>query len=477
MKLIYSLIFALYFTTTFAQTPNAFVRSYGNNDFNYGKGIIALPDTSYIIAGNRNFNGSIGSIWLFRVDSIGQIIWETYVNHYEAAIVEDIAWFNDTSFIICGTVLQDFDYQFYVAKYSINGNKIWENTFGTPAWDYGKALVFDSTDIWLTGYSFPYDTSNTDAVICKINSNTGDSLLYHRVDVAHSDMGTYIDTMSNFLVLSTVNTDINNDSTYSTVFMFRKDLTPEWSFHFGNDSTNFKMMCSIQDAYGRLVIGGGLEHRNDTIDKKFYYLGVLYLDGTFVYDKTGNEWGSQVLKRMIPTNTSIYYGVGSNHTEGLNNGNSDFGLMWDNLGYSGSYVMGALQNDYGEDIALSADSGIVMIGSSESYGANAMNILLIKTNKAFVYNDNDYVHYTAIEKTENNRSAIAFPNPSTGVFSFSQNIQYSKFTVTDLYGRTLTSGNVLINHSIDLSEYPSGIYFISFYNSKTIQTIQLFLQK
>lgn len=474
MKAVFSLILLLIISLGFGQS--SFIRTYGSSDFNYGKGILALPDTSYIICGNRSFNGSNGSIWLFRVDSLGAFIWEKYINQYDAAFVEDIAWFDDTSFVICGTVLENNDYNVFAARYSISGNKIWEQTVGTPSWDYSKAIVSDSSyTLWITGYTTPYDTFNTDAFIYTLNGINGDSLSYTRFDFSYTDIGNYIDTFASSLVFITESTDLNADSCISTVWFMDKSLNEIWHINFGSDSVDYNIYCSGRDTYSRLWIAGGFQH--DTAAKEYFFYALIDTSKIIIFDRHGTIQGNKYSRRMVINDHSVVYTIGPTNDGYLNFGNSDFGLVIDNSGSGSTRYYGELQNDYGEDIDLSLDGGLVMIGSTENYANNISSILLIKVDSTLTYNDTNYIHYAAISENKLDQQLFAYPNPSNSIFNFELNFQYSAFTVSDLFGRIIKKGYSLPGNTLDLSQEPSGIYFLSLYSIDRIHTIKLFLQK
>jgi len=475
MKAVFSII--LFSTIVFVSgQSSSFIRTYGGSDFNYGKGILALQDTSYIICGNRSFNGSIGSIWLFRVDSLGSFMWEDYINHYDAAVVEDIGWYNDTSFIICGTIFENGDYQAYVAKYSINGHLIWEATVGTPSWDYANSIVSDSAyHLWMTGYTMPYDTFDTDAFIYKLDGQNGDSLDYFRIDSAYIDMGMHIDTFASYLVFIAQQEDINSDSSTSTVTFMDKTLIPKWTLSFGNDSVDYNLYCSDQDTYHRLWVGGGYQHDTSSTEKHYYNL--IDTSGIVIYEVYGGPSSTKHINNMVITNQSEVYNIGSTVDGFLNYGNSDFGLTYNYSGIGGVRYYGELQDDYGEDLAITYDRGIVMIGSTESYASNASSILLIKVDSTLVYNDSDYIHYAAIGENSIQNMILAYPNPSNGQFFFKTDFKYSNYIIVDMYGRVIKQGTELIDSQVNLASESPGIYFISFYSQDEIRTIKLFLQK
>ncbi len=60
------------------------------------------------------------------------------------------------------------------------------------------------------------------------------------------------------------------------------------------------------------------------------------------------------------------------------------------------------------------------------------------------------------------------PNPSKGLFLFNVAAKYDgvQYEIINDQGRTIFTGRLIINNRIDLSKYPSGIYFIRFQGSE-----------
>lgn len=476
MKVVFSI--ALFFTLAFSQgQESAFIRTYGSSDFNYGKGIIALADTSYIICGNRSSFGANGSIWLFRVDSVGAFIWETYIDQYASAIVEDIAWYNDTSFVICGTVLINANYQIFAAKVTIDGEILWEKLLGSNTWNYGNSIVTDEyTSIWLTGYSMPEDSLDTDAIIYQLNGDNGDSLKFKRWDIDFSDKGIYIDTITDYLTWVTQTEDINGDSIISTIWKLDYNLDSIWTFSVGNDSVDYKIRCLDQDTLNRIWYAGGILHdTTSSLDESFLF-GCIDTNGIFQFSYNGSINANKFIQRMIIDSTSVVYAIGPTHDNGISFGNSDFGVFRDSAGYHYFHYYGEVHNDYGEDLDFSLDGGLVLIGSTSNYSTQVSTILLIKLGPAFEYNDVDHIHYAEIDEIISQGNVIVFPNPSEGIFQLKTELQYQSYQVTDIFGRIIQSGEQINNSKLNLVGNSHGIYFLRLKTKEEIHTFKLLLQ-
>jgi hypothetical protein len=97
--------------------------------------------------------------------------------------------------------------------------------------------------------------------------------------------------------------------------------------------------------------------------------------------------------------------------------------------------------------------------------------------KSFNHGKADFVSYPTpvlgITGDDNEYPFVATPNPTRGgvsVKSSTYDMGVDKYQIVDVSGRLLASGHIQVNDShelfIDLSEYPSGVYFILLGSSK-----------
>jgi len=114
---LYALIFM------HAQTP--YVRTYGISGFtNEGIDIVALPDITYIIAGNRVAPSGYSWAWIFKTDSLGKILWEKYVDEYDLSTVNELRKTRDGNILAIGTALKNNSYFGYVYKFTPTGHLV-----------------------------------------------------------------------------------------------------------------------------------------------------------------------------------------------------------------------------------------------------------------------------------------------------------------------------------------------------------------
>lgn len=76
-------------------------------------------------------------------------------------------------------------------------------------------------------------------------------------------------------------------------------------------------------------------------------------------------------------------------------------------------------------------------------------------------------NYNGIKEADLLSQTIVYPNPAKSIL-YVDNVEMNDFQVFDAYGRMVLTGNYM-NNSIDISQLPSGIYWVKIDNGKPIQ--------
>lgn len=111
------------------------LRSYGIGELNKGYAIISGLDNGYILTGvSYSFNDEKSTAYLLKADDDGNKIWE---NIFKGAGYNEIFSItkdeNSKGYLLAGTTNSKGAglYDVYLIRTDINGNKIWEKTFGS----------------------------------------------------------------------------------------------------------------------------------------------------------------------------------------------------------------------------------------------------------------------------------------------------------------------------------------------------------
>ena len=117
---------------------NLWQKSYGIDSLNKGYAIISGIDNGYILAGvSYSLNEEKSAAYLLKVDREGNKIWERIFRDKSYNEIFSIEKDGETGYLLAGTTNSKGAglYDAYLIKTDIDGNKIWEKTFGSSGND------------------------------------------------------------------------------------------------------------------------------------------------------------------------------------------------------------------------------------------------------------------------------------------------------------------------------------------------------
>lgn len=112
---------------------NLWLKSYGGDELNKGYSIISGIDNGYILTGvSYSFDEEKSVAYLLKVDSDGNKIWEKVFNGQGYNEIFSVAKDHNSGYFLTGTTNSKGAglYDVYLIKTDVNGDKLWEKTFG-----------------------------------------------------------------------------------------------------------------------------------------------------------------------------------------------------------------------------------------------------------------------------------------------------------------------------------------------------------
>jgi hypothetical protein len=72
-----------------------------------------------------------------------------------------------------------------------------------------------------------------------------------------------------------------------------------------------------------------------------------------------------------------------------------------------------------------------------------------------------------------NAAWAVYPNPGNGIFYIEGKDAHATYTIADISGRTIKSGKIDTSTTVDLVNYPAGIYMMQISSNKAVQNVKL----
>lgn len=147
-------------------------RMYGGSDWDQTESIIKTKN-GFIIAANTRSHGKGGNnIWIIKIDKNGDKIWDKVIGGVGTQVPYSIIEIKD-GYIIAGinNLYNDSWIDAWIVKTDKNGNKIWDKTFGRNGTDIPKSITKTEDGYIIAGYTNSYGNGERDIWIVKTDIN------------------------------------------------------------------------------------------------------------------------------------------------------------------------------------------------------------------------------------------------------------------------------------------------------------------
>jgi hypothetical protein len=466
-----------------AQPPDTlWTRTFGGSSYEKGNCVQQTNDGGFIVVGYTASYGAGGyDVWLIKTDSFGDTLW---TRTFGGGTVDEglsVQQTNDGGYIITGGT-QSYGaggYDVWLIKTDSNGDRLWTRTFGGTDTDEGNCVQQTNDGGYIiTGYTNSYGAGSSDVWLIKTNSN-GDSLWTNTFGGSGGDEGYSVQQTNDGGYIITGGTDSFGAGALD-VWLIKTDSLgiQEWQRTFGvsHDEIGWSVRQTTDGGYiitARFFSSGagGL----DTWLIKTDSLGIRQWQRTF--GGSDAEWGWSVQQTSdggyIITGNTYSYGVGGSDVW-LIKTDSNGDSLW-------TRTIGGNRDDVGLCIQQTDDGGYIITGYTESYGAGAWDVWLIRleSETSVVPNTNpsypqELILHPAFPNPFNPTTNLTFDIPKASEVKINiYDIQGRK--VTDLYSGWCSAGTY--RTTFNATDLPSGIYFCRMEAGNFTQARKLLLLK
>jgi len=434
-------------------------RTYGGSRVDYASCVAQTSDGGYIVTGyTYSFSpDSTTDVYVLKLDAFGDTVWtRTYGGSY-CDCGNSIAQTSDGGYIIAG-LTESFGvepgwYDVYVLKLNAIGDTIWTRIYNNGDWDFGRSVSPTSDDGYIiAGWTSSYgsDTSFSNIYVLKLNSY-GDTIWTRTYSGnGNSDGYSILCTHGGGYIVAGNTHSIDGDA---QVFILKLDVLGDtiWTRTYGGDDDDLGYSIALT-SNGDYVIAG----MTGIFGTGIWDVYVLKLDafGDIIWTRTYGGSFSDVGHSVSSTFNGGCIVAGNTNSFGA--GERDvYVLKLDTFGDTiWTRTYGGENVDRGYSISYTSDSGCIVAGLTESFGAGLSDIYLIKT---------DSLGYTDIEEPfefkPEDISISIYPNP----FNSSCHISVSADAIVqifDLNGKCIRAFDKTPCMWIPDEKITSGIYLI-----------------
>jgi hypothetical protein len=426
-----------------------FERTYGGTDFDYGRSVRQTSDGGYIVTGEtHSFGIGWGDMLLMKVDSLGDTLWfKTYGGSmYDCgrAVIETA----EGGYLVAGET-QSFGAggnDFYVVRTDSLGNALWSRTYGGGEYDCAYSVREAVDGYVIVGETGSFEAGGQDIYLVKVDF-LGNLSWDETYGGAGSERGFSIDeTHDNGYVIAGYTSSYGSGG--DDMYLVRTDDMGNvaWTQTYGTSSTE----------WGRSV--------EETADSGFMIAGETRASGVYDFylvktDSAGNTvwdftYGGTSHDRCMSAQETFDRGcVMTGYTLSFGAGDYDVYLVKTNLsgGIVWARTYGGINDDRGVFIQQTQDTGFIVTGYTESFGAGSYDVYLIKVGP-----DGIVARYDAAVLTIDAPCDTVLPDSTYPVLATASNLgnvaaSFDAVVFIDGYSDTVHIGGLPPDSSLQVS--------------------------
>ncbi len=284
----------------------------------------------------------------------------------------------DGGFIVAGTTSYNSSFdQVYLVKLNSTADTIWTKIYSGTSLDLANSVIQTSDGGYMiVGHTLSFGAGNKDMLVIKTN-DVGDTLWCKTIGTTDVDVATSVKQTTDGGYIITGNT-YSSATTFYGAALIKLDATGTvlWNKIFsGVGSYNGEDVLQTNDG-GYLVVGEAFSNISGI------NVGIFKTNnaGDTLWTKVYGGVGDEYVYSVTQTNDQGFIIVGQTNSYGA--GATDvYVLKLDSMGVlEWTKTYGGTQDESGSTIQQTADGGYIICGSTASFGAGSWDVYLIKIN-------------------------------------------------------------------------------------------------
>jgi len=473
MKLILNTFFILLSNCILSQS--VFFKSYGGDGNDYGEEVIETNDSCFVaVGGTESFGNGLMDLYLFKTDSIGDVLWTKTFGGPNIDYGKDVVETNDNSYIVCGySNSVGLDYNLFFVKVNSDGTHQWTKNIGGSNWEFANGITQSTTNpslYYIVGETYSSGQGNGDAFILKINNN-GDTLWMRTFGGQENDFFNEVieDNTGNVYCIGATKSHSSTENLWITKLDTNGQL--QWNYYHDDSINTIGNSITVLGNNNEKINFCGEIYQHDSISSnKTFLIGGISNNGNYNftagYPNNFSKQENACVKVMEKPNTNRYFVISNYHQNG---GNKIFyAELSDQWQQPNTSRIKGNGNDYvnGGDF-LRNGMGFIVSGTTEETINGLTDVFLSKTDNGEW--DQNYTNTIILGANNNQKIEVElFPNPCFNRINIKNLDSNSYFEIKDIYNNVVLNGNY--NHNpIDVESLSNGIYFLSIERGNRIQ--------
>jgi hypothetical protein len=454
-SIVFIIVVSLFCTTTLAQNY-FYQKSFGTVNTELSRSIKLGADSAiYMVGYTNNTINTDFNIAISKLNYAGNVLWTKQLGdaNYNAALYINTT--NDGNFIICGENEPSANNKdAFVLKIDTAGNVIWQNDIALPNNQSLKYCEQTSSGAIIACGATNDSAGYNDSWVVKLTSN-GTLIWAKSYGTTANEYGQQIKETpnGNYVLMGDVRNVNTNNSYDFELFKLDTAGTIIWDKTYGDDLQNGSQGVLITSANNYLTYG----ESEVTLNSPFnFWIDLVNPQGDTLWHKLiGGAYADAVFSATEVSDGFVFTGYSSSYNNGAATDIVVFktdtlgNMLWHN-------TYGTAGIDIGYEIIKGLNNDFFVTGK---YNAQADDNYLLHVN-------NNGTLLTASNSITKNNGAKPFPNPSTGVFYFNDDVL--SVSVYNTLGQLVHTQNNIRSTAVNLSKLNNGIYTIKIMNTNNV---------
>jgi len=358
-------------------------RAIGGTNSDKGWSVVQTSDGGFVVAGyTRSFGAGSSDLFLVKFNSSDSVQWAKAVGGTNDDYGYSVIQTSDSGLVVAGYT-ESFGAGYddlFLVKFNSSGSVQWAKAVGGTGYDYGYSVVQTSdSGFVVAGYTYSFGAGSGDLFLVKFNSSGsvqwakavgGTGWDYGHSVIQTSDSGLVVVglTMSYGVLYHAIICDL-------FLVKFNSSGSVQWAKAVGGTNLDFGESV-IETSDSGLVVAGYTGSYGAGGDNLF--IVKFNSSGSVQWAKavggTSGDYGNSV----IQTSDSGFVVAG--YTRSFGAGNEDLFLVKFNSSGSMQWAkaVGGANDDEGYSVIQASNSGLVVSGYTQSFGAGSSDLFLVK---------------------------------------------------------------------------------------------------
>lgn len=457
------------------------VRTYGGALNDFGSQIIESSNGGYAIIGTTGSYGQGQSnMYLLKVDDQLNIEWSQVYGGNNLDWGQSIVEVDDGYLLLGYTNSYGAGgYDIFLVKCNLNGEIIWEQTYGGTDWDFGYHILEHNNGFYICGETWSFSNGGADAYLVHIDSE-GNELWSGNFGGGQNEIANSLFVGANGVIAVGENNSTTEKSKLYLIEVSDDYLVSEHVIN--NDTLWSEGQAGVFHSNGNYYVTGSQEAE----EMNFLF---MRFDEDFVPQPVNNNpYGGSMTDRGFDI-TEISNGgltmVGSSNSFAGSTGALIYRVG--ELGNFGSApTFGSSETEVARSTIVNSSGKLMVLGETNGFGAGNYDVYLIELNNDIVVQDYelDFATFTddlltSIEPINFGPSSnlLFYPNPAQDALFIEAPELWQELRIFDISGRIVHRTSLSKQESmVSLDLLRSGTYIVELSDGTVIQRERLIVK-